>query len=102
MFINISVKKIGENDAEDLAQQTFVKLLTWIGCIDKIRSPRALIFKVAKCVLFDYLRRKMLLGQSISFDDLYNHSDNHDFTDDVDSSDLLNSLNEQERYIVKL
>ena len=47
-------KKVGENDAEDLTQQTFVKLLSWIGCIDKIRSPKSFVFTVAKSVLSDY------------------------------------------------
>ncbi|MBR5827022.1 MAG: sigma-70 family RNA polymerase sigma factor [Clostridia bacterium] len=95
-------KKIGENDAEDLAQQTYVKILTWIGCVEKIRSPKAFIFKVAKSVLYDYLRKKMLMAQAIPFDNLYDCADNHNFIEDVESSDALKSLSKQEQHIVTL
>ncbi|MBR5305021.1 MAG: sigma-70 family RNA polymerase sigma factor [Candidatus Gastranaerophilales bacterium] len=95
-------KKIGENDAEDLTQQTFIKLITWISCIDKMRSPKSLVFTVAKSVLCDYFRTKKLLELSVSFDELYDHADNYDFTNEVESSDFLNKLTKRERQIVEL
>lgn len=95
-------KKIGENDAEDLTQQTFVKLLTWIGCIDEIRYPKSFIFKVAKSVLGDYLRMKKLLEYAVSFDELYDFPDNYDFTEDFVSTDLFDKLTEKEETIVEL
>lgn len=95
-------KKVGENDAEDLTQQTFVKLLAWIGCIDKIRSKKALIFKVANSVLCDYLRKKQLFENRISFDELYNYADNYDFTKEVEASAYFNKLSKREKQIVEL
>ncbi len=98
-------KKIGENDAEDLTQQTFVKLLAWIGCIDQIRSEKALIFKVANSVLCDYLRNKQIIENAVSavsFDELYNYTDNYDFTNEIESSSYFNKLSEREKRIVEL
>lgn len=95
-------KKIGENDAEDLTQQTFVKLITYIGCIDQIRSKKALIFKVANSVLCDYLRKKKLLENVISFDELYNYTDNYDFTKEIEASDYYKKLSKREKRIVEL
>lgn len=98
-------KKVGENDAEDLSQQTFVKLLTWIGCIDKIRSPKSLVFTVAKNVLCDYIRRKQLIENaisSVSFDELYNFSDDYDFSKDIESTDIFNNLAKREQQIIEL
>ena len=98
-------KKIGENDAEDLSQQTFIKLITWISCIDKMRSPKSLVFTVAKNVLYDYIRRKQLIENafsSVSFDELHNYSDDYDFSKDIESTDILNKLTERERKIVEL
>ncbi len=98
-------KRVGENDAEDLTQQTFVKLLTWISCLDQIRSKKALIFKVANSVLCDYLRNKQIIENAISavsFDELYNYSDNYDFTNEIEASSYLNILSEREKRIVEL
>lgn len=95
-------KKVGENDAEDLTQQTFVKLLAWIGCIDKIRSKKALIFKVANNVLCDYLRKKQLFENAISFDELYDYADSYDFTNEIESSDCFKKLSKREKSIVEL
>ena len=98
-------KKVGENDAEDLTQQTFVKLLTWVGCINQIRSKKAFIFKIANSVLCDYLRNKQIIENAISavsFDELYNYSDNYDFTNEIEASSYLNILSEREKRIVEL
>lgn len=95
-------KKTNQHDAEDLTQQTFVKLITYIACIDKIRSPKSLVFTVAKSVLCDYLRHKKLLENSVSFDELYDYADNYDFSKDIESTDILKKLNKREQQIVKL
>ncbi len=95
-------KQTNPDDAEDLAQQTFVKLITYITCIDKIRSPKSLIFTVAKSVLCDYLRTKKLLELSVSFGEIYDYADNYDFTNEIESTDFLNKLTKRERQIVEL
>ncbi len=95
-------KKTNQDDAEDLTQQTFVKLMTYITCIDKIRSPKSLVFTIAKSVLCDYFRTKKLLELSVSFDELYDYADNYDFTNEIESSGFLNKLTKRERQIVEL
>lgn len=95
-------KKIGENDAEDLTQQTFVKLMAWIGCIDNIRSEKAVILKIANSVLCDYFRNKKLLENAVSFDELYSYADNYDFTEDIESNDYLKNLSKKEKQILEL
>lgn len=95
-------KKTNQDDAEDLAQQTFLKLITYISCIDIIRSPKSLVFTVAKSVLSDYYRNKKTLEITISFDELYDYTENYDFTDEIESTDFLNKLTKRERQIVEL
>ncbi|MBO5334164.1 MAG: sigma-70 family RNA polymerase sigma factor [Clostridia bacterium] len=95
-------KKTNQDDAEDLAQQTFLKLITYISCIDKIHSPKSLVFTVAKSVLSDYYRNKKTIEIAISFDELCDYTDNYDFTDEIESTDFLNKLTKREHQIVDL
>ena len=95
-------KNTNQDDAEDLAQQTFLKLITYISCIDKIRSPKSLVFTVAKSVLSDYYRNKKTIEIAISFDELCDYTDNYDFTDEIESTDFLNKLTKREQQIVDL
>lgn len=95
-------KNTNLDDAEDLTQQTFLKLITYISCIDKIRSPKSLVFTVAKSVLSDYYRNKKMLEIAVSFDELYDYTDNYDFTNEIESTDFLNKLTKRERQIVEL
>ncbi len=95
-------KRIGENDAEDLTQQTFIKLMAWSGCIDNIRSVKAFILKISNSVLCDYLRNKKLLENAVSFDELYNYADNYDFAEDIESNDYLKKLSKKEKQILEL
>ncbi len=95
-------KKTNQDDSEDLAQQTFFKLITYISCIDKISSPKSLVFTIAKSVLSDYYRNKKMLEIAVSFDELYDYTDNYDFTNEIESTDFLIKLTKRERQIVDL
>lgn len=95
-------KNTNQDDAEDLAQQTFLKLITYISCIDKIRSPKSLVFTVAKSVLSDYFRNKKLLEIAVSFDELYDYADSYDFTKEIESTDYYKKLSKREKSIVEL
>ncbi len=95
-------KKTNQDDAEDLTQQTFVKLITYISCIDKIRSPKSLIFTVAKSVLSDYYRNRKIFEMAVSFDELYDYADSYDFSKEIESSYYLDRLSKRERTIVEL
>lgn len=95
-------KRTNQDDAEDLTQQTFVKLITYIACVEKIHSPKSLVFTVAKSVLSDYYRNRKMLELAVSFDELYDYADDYDFSKDIESSYYLNKLSKKERAIVEL
>lgn len=50
----------GENNAQDLAQDTFLRLLNRPRLPEAIRSPRAWLTKVAGNLLIDQIRRQVL------------------------------------------
>lgn len=102
LFTSFFCKKTNQDDAEDLTQQTFVKLITYISCIDKIRSPKSLIFTVAKSVLSDYYRNRKIFEMAVSFDELYDYADSYDFSKEIESSCYLDRLSKRERTIVEL
>lgn len=53
-------KDFGIDDAEDLTQQTFLQLWSWISCTDIIKNKKALIFKIAKNVRYDRYRKNAI------------------------------------------
>ncbi len=70
-----------------------------------MHSPKSLVFTVAKSVLCDYLRKKLIIENaisSVSFDELLDYADGFDFTLDIESTDILNKLSKREKRIVEL
>ena len=57
-------KRISEDEAEDLAQITFMKLWAYLPCVTNIKNEKSLIFSIAKNVYCDRMRQKKL--QTIS------------------------------------
>lgn len=52
------LKRVPTDDAEDLAQQTFMKFWAFIRSAHSVRSYKSLIFVIAKSVLVDYYRKR--------------------------------------------
>lgn len=52
------LKRVPPDDAEDLAQQTFMKFWAFLRNAHSVRSYKSLIFVTAKSVLVDYYRKK--------------------------------------------
>lgn len=53
-------KDFGTDDAEDLTQQTFLQLWSWMSCADTIKNKKSLIFKIAKNVRLDRYRKNAI------------------------------------------
>jgi RNA polymerase sigma-70 factor (ECF subfamily) len=51
---------VGPIMAEDVLQETFVQAATHIDRLDSVVSPKAWLFKVAKNMAFNHLRKKRL------------------------------------------
>lgn len=74
-------KDFGFEDAEDLTQQTFMRLWAWLPCADNIKSRKSLIFKIAKSVRLDKYRKN-----AVTISAMY-------IPDDFDIADLNSEIN---------
>ncbi len=94
------VTRANINDAEDLSQQTFMRLWGWLPCIESIKSEKAVIFKIAKYVLIDYIRLKSTT--EITVDEKSINSLSDDFFNDIELAENINNLTERCKQIVFL
>ncbi len=96
------IKRVPPDDAEDLAQQTFMKLWAYISGSHYIRSYKSLIFTIAKSVLVDFYRRK---GSYISLEESAENLSSlysFDFEDAVIMRSLLATLSSEEKVMLEL
>ncbi|MGN0486677.1 MAG: RNA polymerase sigma factor [Acutalibacteraceae bacterium] len=61
-------KRFDTDEAEDLTQQTFMKLWVYMPNYHFIRNEKSLIFSIAKNVLNDRLRQKKSAFETVSMD----------------------------------
>lgn len=54
------LKRVPPDDAEDLTQQTFMKIWVWISDNKPIKAYKSLLFATAKTTLADFYRKKAL------------------------------------------
>lgn len=95
-------KRYPESEAEDMAQETFMRLWAWSGCGDSVRNEKSLVFSVAKSVLCDRLRRKDMLANSEQIDGLLNVQSSDNIELAFESVQLFLSLSEEERTLVEM
>ena len=94
-------KRISEDEAEDLAQITFMKLWAYLPCVANIKNEKSLIFSIAKNVYCDRMRQKKL--QTISENEqFFEAADNKDFTKDIEAQMVINSLPRKDREMIEL
>ncbi len=92
-------KRFGADEAEDLAQQTFMKLWAYLPNYPYIKNERALIFGIAKGVLVDALRRQKSRDSLEACEEL---PSNEQIYESIEMQELLYSLSARDREIVAL
>lgn len=94
-------KRFDSDEAEDLAQITFMKLWNYLPSLGYIKKEKSLIFKIAKNVLCDKLRQKSF---DESFEELENVKCLEVFDDitSVEIQEILGKMSELDREIVTL
>ena len=95
-------RRYKDDEAEDLAQETFMRLWAWSGCGDSIKNEKSLVFSVAKSVLCDRLRQRDLLAQSEQIEEILNLASSQSVEQTVEAAQLMSSLNDEERMLVEL
>ncbi len=95
-------KRYAESEAEDMAQETFMRLWAWAGCGNNVRNAKSLVFSVAKSVLCDRLRQRDLLSNSEQIDELLNVQSSDNIELAFEMAQILLSLTEEERTVVEM
>lgn len=77
-------KEFDADEAEDLTQQTFLQLWSWIANMQFIKNKKAYIFRIAKNVRCDRYRQKAMMIDTLSLENDFEFKDNYNFTDESD------------------
>lgn len=94
-------KDFDNGEAEDLAQQTFLQLWSWIPNMQFVKNKKAYIFKIAKNVRCDRFRQKALMINTISITDAFEVPEPSVFTDNMDLRISLGAeLTYQDRQLI--
>lgn len=89
-------------EAEDLAQQTFMQLWGWLPCCAEIRSEKALVFRIARNVRADRLRQKSILAEAVQLMEETDLTDRSDFTTGIDLETVLYRLPRADRELIEM
>lgn len=95
-------RRYDQNEAEDLAQQTFLQLWAWLPCSMGIKDEKSLIFTVAKRVLCDRLRRKTSAETGEAVCEMFDIPDDTDFTSEIELKLILRTLSDTDRMMIEL
>lgn len=94
-------KRFDKNESEDLAQTVFMKLWAYLPSLEFIKNEKSLVFKIAKNVLNDRLR-KLQLQKLLEEMNIKETAETFDDITSVEMQDLLSTLNEADREAVTL
>ncbi|MES2023684.1 MAG: RNA polymerase sigma factor [Patescibacteria group bacterium] len=76
----------GEGNADDLTQETFIKVWKNLGRFDAEKSGfKTWLFTIARNTAYDFLRKK----KSFNFSDLENDDSDFNFSDSISDENLL-------------
>lgn len=89
-------KRFDKNEAEDLAQTVFMKLWAYLPSLEHIKSEKSLVFKIAKNVLNDRLR-KLQLQKLLEKQNFKENTEAFDDITSVEMQELLSTLGETDR-----
>lgn len=91
-------KRYNSNEAEDLAQITFMRIWQYIPNWQYVKKEKSLIFKIAKNVLLDKQKQQKPLE---SLDSVKELEYNADFSS-VEINQVISKLNAKDREIIAL
>ncbi len=94
-------KRFDKSEAEDLAQTVFMKLWAYLPSLEFIKNEKSLVFKIAKNVLNDRLR-KLQLQKMLEEQNFKENTEAFDDITSVEMQELLSTLGETDREIVTL
>lgn len=90
------------DDAEDLTQQTFLRIWAWLGGNEPINKEKAFIFSVAKNVRNDYFRGKAAQIVCTDISEAMENMGSEDFSASVEALVFLQSLPLEDRQLIEL
>lgn len=94
-------KRFNSSEAEDLAQITFMKLRGYLPALGYIKKEKSLIFKIAKNVLADRLRKNNFAESLEELENIKCLEVSDDITS-VEIQQIILKMNESDREIVML
>lgn len=94
-------KRFDSGEAEDLAQTVFMKLWAYLPSLEHIKSEKSLVFKIAKNVLNDRLR-KLQLQKLLEEQNFKENTEAFDDITSVEMQELLSTLGETDREAITL
>lgn len=94
-------KRFNSSEAEDLAQITFMKLWGYLPALGYIKKEKSLIFKIAKNVLADRLRKNNFAESLEELENIKCLEVSDDITS-VEIQQILLKMSESDREIVML
>lgn len=95
-------KDFGFEDAEDLTQQTFMRLWAWLPCVDNVKSKKSLIFKIAKSVRIDKHRKNAVTISAMNIPDGFDIADANSEINIIDLKLSVSKLSVKDRQILSM
>lgn len=93
-------KDFGTEDAEDLAQQSFMQLWAWLPNTDAIKNQKALIFKIAKNVRNDKFRKNADMLESMLIPESFETPDRNNEFNIIDIKLSIAKLSKKEQQLL--
>ncbi len=95
-------KDFSVDDAEDLTQQTFLQLWSWIPNVQAIKNSKALIWQIAKNVRNDRFRKNAITLESYLLADKFDFVDTNNYTDLIEMRLTIQRLSVKEQQLMYL
>lgn len=96
------IKKAPPSDVDDLTQQTFMKIWTFVNSNQSAHSYKAILFTTAKNVLVDFYRKR---SRYISYDELsevFEISSDEDLEGSIEVKMILSTLTHEDKIIATM
>ncbi|MCS7243487.1 MAG: sigma-70 family RNA polymerase sigma factor [Candidatus Calescibacterium sp.] len=102
---NFFIKRSLKNEAEDLVQQTFLKISENVHNLKNIHKAPSYIFKIAQNLVVDTLRNKnksYLPNKDLEKTKNYEKDVEQKIQDEIEFEKLISQLNKDEKIIIRM